>query len=212
MSRHTQHVSPCRLTLGKQFDPITGGKTNHVQWKNSATYKGIKKIISAYRKETKNDGSRKLIQRIKEIYVGITEKDIDAERKNDSQTQQMKPQFKNKPPLKPIQADCPMAINQVDIVNPSGFPSTYKGLVNKYVLSVIDVFSRFLWLTPLPSIDSTMVVEALYTIYLQQGPPKVLQCDQESEFKGIVKILMNKLGSRISNSKAYQPQSHLFIY
>ena len=84
----------------------------------------IKKIISAYRKETKNDGSRKFIQRIKEIYVGITEKDIDAERKNDSQTQQMKPQFKDKPPLKPIQADCPMAINQVDIVDPSGFPST----------------------------------------------------------------------------------------
>ena len=56
--------------------------------------------------------------------MGITEKDIDAERKNDSQTQQMKPQFKDEPPLKPIQADCPMAINQVDIVDPSGFPST----------------------------------------------------------------------------------------
>ena len=83
-------------------------------------------IISAYRKETKNDGSRKLIQRIKEIYVGITiTEDIDAEGKNDSQTQQMKPQFKNKPPLKPIQADCPMAINQVDIVDLSSFPSTY---------------------------------------------------------------------------------------
>ena len=101
-------------------------------------------IISAYRKETKNDGSRNLIQRIKEIYVGITEKDIDAERKNDSQTQPMKPQFKDKPPLKPIQADCPMAINQVDIVDLSAFPSTYKGLV-------IDIFSQFLWLTTLPS-------------------------------------------------------------
>ena len=70
--------------------------------------------------------TRKLIQRIKEIYVGMTE-DIDAERKNDSQTQPMKPQFKNKPPLKPIQADCPMAINQVDIVDLCAFPSTHKG-------------------------------------------------------------------------------------
>ena len=124
----------------------------------------------------------------------------------------MKPQFKNKPPLKPIQADCPMAINQVDIVVPSGFPSTYKGLVNKYVLSVIDVFSQFLWLTPLPSKNSPTVAEALFTIYLQQGPPKELQCDQGGEFKGTVKILMNKLGSRISYSRAYHPQSHKFIY
>ena len=69
----------------------------------------------------------------------------------------MKPQFKNKPPLKPIKADCPMAINQVDIVDLSAFPSTYKGLV-------IDIFS-------LPSKDSATVAEALYTIYLQQGPP-----------------------------------------
>ena len=132
----------------------------------------------------------------------MTEKVIDAESKNDSQTQQMKPQFKNEPPLKPIQADCPMAINQVDIVDLSAFPSTYKGLV-------IDVFSLFLWLTTLPSKDSPTVAEALYTIYLQQGPPKVLhdQCDQGSEFKRTVKILMTKLGSRIINSRAYHPQS-----
>ena len=88
----------------------------------------------------------------------------------------MKPQFKDKPPLEPIQADCPMAINQVDIVDLSAFPSTYKDLV-------IDIFSQFLWLATLPSKDSATVAEALYTIYLQQGPPKVLQCDQGVSLK-----------------------------
>ena len=88
----------------------------------------------------------------------------------------MKPQFKNKQPLKPIKADCPMAINQVDIVDLSAFPSTYKGLV-------IDIFSQLLWLTTLPSKDSAKVAEALYTIHLQQGPPKVLRCDQGMSLK-----------------------------
>ena len=195
--------------MGNKFDPITGNKAAKIMYQGRIVLRKseITNIISSFIKETKNDGSRKLIQRIKVVYVGITENDIDKEKRKDSRTQILKPQFKNVPPMKPITADCPMAINQVDIVDLSAFPSTYKGLLNKYVLSLIDVFSRFLWLTPLPSKDSATVAEALYNIYLLHGPPRVLQCDQGGEFKGTVKSLMNKLGTRIINSRAYHPQS-----
>ena len=55
----------------------------------------------------------------------------------------------------------------------------------RYVLSVIDVFSRFVWLCALTTKCSKDISKELQTIYMEHGPPTVIQRDQGSEFKGV---------------------------
>ena len=75
-----------------------------------------------------------------------------------------------------------------------------KGTVYRYVLSVMDVFSRFIWLRPLPIENSRAVAAELKAIYIENGPLLALQSDQGSEFKGALKGL-----SKIKSKNGTQP-------
>ena len=52
------------------------------------------------------------------------------------------------------------------------------GYLCRYVLLVIDVFSRFLWLRPLESKSSQVIANELVCIYMEYGSPEIIQCDQ----------------------------------
>ena len=49
----------------------------------------------------------------------------------------------------------------------------HKGKVFKYVLSVMDVFSRYQWLVPLERKLSSHVASELLRIYREDGAPRV---------------------------------------
>ena len=54
----------------------------------------------------------------------------------------------------------------------------HKGKCKKYILSVLDIFSRFHWLAPLKSKSAFEVKKKLsYQIYLIHGMPKRIQSD-----------------------------------
>jgi len=83
----------------------------------------------------------------------------------------------------------------------------YGGVQYRYILTVMDVFSRFLWAMPLTSKASKEIAWHLKSIYDVHGPPKVLQHDQGKEFDGAVIQLMRKLNVKIIRSSPYHPQS-----
>ena len=83
----------------------------------------------------------------------------------------------------------------------------FNGLSYRYVLSVINVFSRFVWLRPINKKMSKNIADELRSIYLEHGPPRVIQCDQGGEFKGAVKELCRPLGIKIICSSPYHPHS-----
>ena len=84
----------------------------------------------------------------------------------------------------------------------------YQGIVYRYVLSVMDVFSRFIWLRPLKSKHSKEIASELKSIYMAFGPPLFLQSDQGSEYKGDVKRLCRKMQVNLMvHSRPYHPQS-----
>ena len=56
-------------------------------------------------------------------------------------------------------------------------------------MSVIDIFSRFLFLRPLQTKETSEVAEHLLDIYIEHGPPEILQSDQGPEFKGVVRTV-----------------------
>ena len=83
----------------------------------------------------------------------------------------------------------------------------FKGIVYRYVLSVMGVFSRYIWLRPLARKTSRAVAAELKAIYMENGLPIVLQSDQGSEFLGAVKGLCRKLKVKMVHSRPYHPQS-----
>ena len=75
----------------------------------------------------------------------------------------------------------------------------------RYILTVIDVFSRYVWLRPLKGKHSAEISRHLEDIFNEHGPPKVIQHDQGKEFKGAVKKLMDSLNVKIIQSSPYHP-------
>ena len=97
---------------------------------------------------------------------------------------------------------------QMDIVDMNRNPvEISEDKVFRYVLVVLVVFSRFIFLRPLRSKSSTEVAAVVMQIFTDVGPPKIIQTDQGTEFKGVVEQVMNKLKVKIIHSRPYHPQS-----
>ena len=77
--------------------------------------------------------------------------------------------------------------------------------VYKYVLSVMDIFSMYLWLRPLEKKSSEHVSRALQRIYSEHGPPDRLQSDRGKEFEGKMRPPCRQLKIKVIKSRAYNP-------
>ena len=60
---------------------------------------------------------------------------------------------------------------------------------HRHMLSLIHLFSRFVRLRALPTKCSKVISKELQTVYMEHGPPTVIQSDQGSEFKSAMKKL-----------------------
>ena len=76
---------------------------------------------------------------------------------------------------------------QIDLINLSSQSVEYEGKVYRYVLSVMNVFSRFHWLSPLQRKYPHHVAEQLFKTFSEHGPPDRVQSDNGGEFKKDVK-------------------------
>ena len=101
------------------------------------------------------------------IYSGTGEKPVHNVLNRMKEQQQLRPKFKNKAPLKPVTVKTVQERNQIDLVNMSSIAITIEDKTYKYILSVIDIFSRYLHLRihPLESKDSYGIAQALVEIY-----------------------------------------------
>lgn len=108
-------------------------------------------------------------------------------------------------PLIPIPAfDEPFTRILVDCVGP--LPRTRSG--HKYLLTIMDLSSRFPEAIPLRSITAKTVVQALVQFFTRYGLPKEVQSDQGSNFmSGVFQQVMHELGIKQFKSTAYHPQS-----
>ena len=109
--------------------------------------------------------------------------------------------------MRPIKTCKVQERHLVDLVSMASMPVTIDGDTNKYIISVIDIFSRFVFLRPLQTKESADFAEHLLDIYHEHGPPEILQSEQGTEFKGLVKTICESLNVRIIKSAAYSPQT-----
>ena len=121
--------------------------------------------------------------------------------------QKLNARFQNRPRLCPIPTQDVQVRHQIDLVNMNKLCTKYKGKVFRYVLSVMDVFSRYHWLVPLQRNRSSHVACELIRIYREHGAPLVIQHDQGREFDGAVSRLCKQLQIKVIKGRPYHPQS-----
>ncbi|XP_062502038.1 KRAB-A domain-containing protein 2-like [Corticium candelabrum] len=115
----------------------------------------------------------------------------------------------NKAPLQPITASEVQERSQLDLVDFSDLPVEVEpdGLTCRYVLSVLDVFSRHLFLRPLSGNSPYLVAQELIDIFYIVSPPRIIQTDQGTEFRGMVEMLSSAMNITVIRSRPYHPQS-----
>ena len=74
-------------------------------------------------------------------------------------------------------------------------------------MSVIDIFSRFLFLSPLQTNETSEVAEHLSDIYIEQALQKFCKATKVQSFKGVLKIVCETLNVRTIKSSAYSTQT-----
>ena len=82
-----------------------------------------------------------------------------------------------------------------------------QGRKYRYVLSILDVFSRYHWLAPLTSKHATKVAIELKKIYDVHGTPENLLSDRGKRFYGAVNIFCERKKIKMTKSRAYHLQS-----
>ena len=163
--------------------------------------------IKLYHNKYKGAGVRKLYKAIAKRFAGVSERDILSAVSSMHKAQRVKPIFMNKAPLHPVKSSGVMHQVQVDLVDMKTYPATVESQCFKYILVMLDVFSRFIFLRPLKSKSASEVACILLKIFCDTGPPRRMQSDQGSEFKGAVKYLMKVMQVDIIHSRPYYPQS-----
>lgn len=152
---------------------------------------------------------KKNVCSLKDKFAGISRSRVQNILNTDNLHYRKNVRFLNKAILKPIQARDVQVRHHVDPMDLGKRGRVkYQGIVYRYVLSVMDVFGRFIWLRPLKSKHSKEITSELKSIYMELGPPLLLQSDQGSEFKGDVKRLCRKMQVNLMiHSRPYHPQS-----
>ena len=176
----------------------------------------VKKVITP---ESKNDflnglmelyenhkiGQDKFYDLIQEKYIGITQEDIKTLfRKNENYqlTRKIKPVGKSQR----IVSKAPNNIWQIDHLELNRTSRSYK-----YLLNVIDLFSRKTWAIPVSSKDTEHTINAIASILNEIAPmnPKMIQMDNEQEYQANdMKRFLRDKGIKQKFTSTYKPQDN----
>ena len=108
-------------------------------------------------------------------------------------------------PLQPLQVEHePFSKVAYDIVGP--LPKSRSGF--RYILTMMDLFSKFPAAVPLKKVDNTTVLDAMLEVFASYGLPKVLLTDQGSVFTSrLTRAMCQQFGIEKIQTSPYHPQS-----
>ena len=125
----------------------------------------VDEIINFFYVTYRKEGSKKLFARIDGSYAGIS-RDIITTWINANYAHGVSnPVFQNEVPLQLVVSHTVNSRHQVDLVSFENLPVEKDGVIYNFVLSVLDVFSRYFWLRPLKSKEPSEVLLHLKEIY-----------------------------------------------
>ena len=116
--------------------------------------------------------------------------------------------YKNRGKMKLFPANAPFETVHIDLMGP--LPQTPDG--NRYILSMIDRFSRYCMLIPLQNIRAMTVVRGLERWLSTFGPPKCILSDNGSQFlSAIFELTCKVYGIKQKFTTIYHPQCNAVV-
>ena len=176
------------LHFGPQSTP-----TLYFEGKKVVKKSSIASVVATTFDQAKPSGCKKLRNRAAAGFAGLSERNIHRVTNNQAKYRIHNVKFTNKASPRPVTARTVQGQHQIDLMDLCKEAVNHNGHVYKYVLSVMDIFSRYLWLRPLEKKSSQDVSQALQRIYSEHGPPDRLQSDRGTEFEGKVRPLCKQL-------------------
>lgn len=164
-------------------------------------------VIKHKLNQTKGSGSRPISIKIRERIAGISERQISKVIKRDKKMQLLNAKFTNSQIHRPVTSRFVHGRHQIDLVDFSKFKVHYQGRQYRYIMSLMDVFSRYTWLWALDNKSSKSVTECLSPLYEENGYPVNLQSDNGKEFCGKLNIFCHKHSIKRSRSRPYNPKA-----
>jgi hypothetical protein len=112
-------------------------------------------------------------------HIGISEDDVRTYI-NNCPTCLRNTSIKERIDITPIVATGPMEHLQIDLIDLLMYANDNDGF--SYILTIIDVFSKYLWAIPLPNKEAITIQKELVQLFTSFGPPGKLQADNGKEF------------------------------
>ena len=132
------------LHLGPQSTPTLYFDGEKVVKKSS-----IASLVAKTFDQAKAGGCKKLRNRAADGFAGLSERDILRVTNNEAKYRIHNVKFTNKATPRPVTARIIQGQHQIDLMDLSKEAVNHNRHVYKYVLNVMDIFSRYLWLRQL---------------------------------------------------------------
>jgi hypothetical protein len=147
--------------------------------------------------------------RVRDKYLNVKRKDVSDFLKSQKVYQITRPQqhIENKPVL----ATSPNERYGIDCINMVSYASSNGGVDRgiKFISTVVDYFSREVWLRPLQTQTAVNVRNALVNIVQETTTyPKIIQADNSSEFKAETSKWMSDNNIVYIKTLSYSPESN----
>jgi hypothetical protein len=147
--------------------------------------------------------------RVRDEYLNIRRKDVSDFLKSQKVYQITRPQ--NHIENKLILSTSPNERWGIDCINMVSYASSNGGVDRgiKFILTVVDYFSRKVWLRPLQTQTAINVQNALRSVVEESKTyPKIIQADNGSEFKGETSAWMKEHNIVYMKSLSYSTESN----
>ena len=190
-------------------------KKGHRTWEQVVVPKGLRSYVLSVSHDTVlagHCGARRTLVRLREKFdwPGVT---VDVAKYVSSCDACQRAVSKGRVPPVPLAPvpiiGTPFHRVAIDLVGPISPPSE-KG--HRYILTVIDVATRYPEAVPMKDITSTDVAEALLTVFSRVGFPAQILSDQGPQFDShLMKEFVNLCGSRGVRTSPYHPQANGII-
>lgn len=111
----------------------------------------------------------------------------------------------SKPVFKSFRPNAPFDHWQMDLIDFTN--TTYKF---KYILVIIDIFSKFVYLFPIKKKTTTSIKERLEDLFWAGDAPRILHTDNANEFKSL-KSFCESFHVKLIHGPSYSPQTQGFV-
>ena len=121
----------------------------------------VKKVIGNAFHKSKSGGYKRLHARTADGFAGLSKRQILKHVTTDEKLRKFSVKFLNKAKPLLVRVKRIQEQHQVDLVNMRNMEVEYQGKRYRYILSLMDLFSRFHWLAPLERKTSRSVKREL---------------------------------------------------